>query len=128
MRLIDADYLKQMFDTACGTNREVFNVADAVYKFVIKIIDDAPTVDDKNETMSNRVFCVLSTKKRINHCPHCKHIAYMVGGFKRFTLFTILTHLLPPHNNILFPTTHKNNKAFYFLEYRHIYNHRIMLL
>ena len=45
MRLIDADYLKRMFDVACGTNREVFNIADSVYNFAIKTIDDAPTVE-----------------------------------------------------------------------------------
>ena len=45
MRSIDADYLKQMFDVACGTNREVFNIADYVYNFAIKIIDDAPTIE-----------------------------------------------------------------------------------
>ena len=45
MRLIDADYLKQMFDVACGANREVFNIADSVYNFAIKTIDDAPTVE-----------------------------------------------------------------------------------
>ena len=45
MRLINADYLKRMFDVACGTNRELFNIADSVYNFAIKTIDDAPTVE-----------------------------------------------------------------------------------
>ena len=51
MRLIDADYLKRMFDVACGTNREVFNIADSVYNFAIKTIDDAPTVCNDNYAM-----------------------------------------------------------------------------
>ena len=73
MRLIDADYLKEMFDTACGTNREIFNVADAVYQFVIKIIDDAPTVDDKNETMSN-IGAWIKANETTYMCSNCKAI------------------------------------------------------
>ena len=53
MRLIDADYLKRMFDVACGTNREVFNIADSVYNFAIKIIDDAPTVEYPEQIIIN---------------------------------------------------------------------------
>lgn len=45
MRTIDADKLKDCFDIACGADREVYQVATAVYDFIIKIIDEQPTVE-----------------------------------------------------------------------------------